>query len=151
MFKKEIYTEIEIKAPAAVVWKLITDFSSYSKWNPLILNVKGDVSEGGKLDLLIHLFLQTDMRATPTIVKVEQEREIVWRGGLRIPGILEGEHVLRIERIERNVVKLVQKEIWSGIMSPVFLVWMGNEIRQGFERMNEKVRDICEMSPWQSQ
>ncbi len=151
MFKKEIVTELEIKAPAAVVWKLITDFSSYSSWNPLILSVKGDPTEGGKLDLLIHLFLQTDMKATPTILKVEKDREIAWKGGLIIPGILDGEHVLQIHEIGKNVVKLVQKEIWSGIMSPVFMLWMGNEIREGFERMNEKVRDICEMSRWQSQ
>lgn len=151
MFEREIVTKQVIKAPAAVVWKLISDFSSYSSWNPLILRVKGDPTEGGKLDILIHLFLQTDMKTTPTIVKVEQEREIAWKGGLIIPGILEGQHVLQINEIEKNVVMLVQKEIWSGILSPVFMLWMGNEIREGFERMNEKVRDICEMSQWQSQ
>ena len=151
MFEREIVTKVEIKAPAAVVWKLISDFSSYSSWNPLILSVKGDPTEGGKLDLLIHLFLQTDMKATPTILKVEEEREIAWKGGLKIPGILEGEHVLQINEIAKNVVMLVQKEIWSGVLSPVFMLWMGDEIRQGFERMNEKVRDISEMSQWQSQ
>lgn len=33
---KEIYTEIEIDAPASIVWSIITDFEDFTRWNPFI-------------------------------------------------------------------------------------------------------------------
>lgn len=37
---KTIDTEIKIYAPADRVWKILTDFYSYSNWNPFIREIK---------------------------------------------------------------------------------------------------------------
>jgi uncharacterized protein YndB with AHSA1/START domain len=31
---KEVFSEIEIQAPAGRVWQVLTDFANYSEWNP---------------------------------------------------------------------------------------------------------------------
>ena len=33
--------EIEINAPPAVVWQLLSDYDRYADWNPLVLAVTG--------------------------------------------------------------------------------------------------------------
>jgi len=47
---KELYSVIEIDAPADKVWGILTDFDSYSDWNPFIRKIKGKVEEGKKIE-----------------------------------------------------------------------------------------------------
>jgi len=147
MFRKEIITDIEINASAGRVWELITDFQSFPVWNPLMLKISGDPVEGEKLKILVHLFLSTDMTVTPVIIRVRPEKELTWAGGAPIPGLLDGEHGLIIEPLHRGRVRLIQRELWTGLMVPVFMAWLGSEIRRGFEKMNEEVRVLAEQRP----
>ena len=45
----ELKTQIEIKATPEAVWSTLTDFSEYSKWNPFIRMIKGDVRVGNQI------------------------------------------------------------------------------------------------------
>lgn len=38
---KEVRTEIEIESSPLIAWKVLTDFSSYDKWNPVIVRITG--------------------------------------------------------------------------------------------------------------
>lgn len=144
MFSREIFTEILIRAGEEDVWALITDFASYPKWNPLMLKVQGKAVEGERLQILIHLFLATDMRAQPTVLCVQRNRRLSWKGGLAIPGLLDGEHILEVYPDSPGVLRLVQREIFTGLLAPLFLVWMGPEVKQGFENMNHQVKILAE-------
>ncbi len=147
MFRKEIITHIEINAAAEKVWSLITDFRSFPKWNPLMLNVSGKAVEGEQLKILVHLFLATDMTVTPVVLKVEPCKELRWAGGAPIPGFLDGEHILIIEPLEEGGVRLIQREVWTGIGVPFFMLWLGSEIHRGFENMNGEVKLLAEQNP----
>ncbi|MBI9071924.1 MAG: hypothetical protein JEY94_10015 [Melioribacteraceae bacterium] len=46
---KEIYTKIEINCSHEAVWRLLTGLNSYSKWNPVIKSVKGNLKVGENL------------------------------------------------------------------------------------------------------
>lgn len=144
MFRKEITTEIEINASAEKVWSLITDFESFPKWNPLMLRVRGRAVEGAHLEILIHLFLSADTVAKPVVLKVDPHKELRWAGRFPIPGLLAGEHILVIEPLETGGVRLIQREIWTGLAVPVFMVWLGWEIHRGFEKMNKEVKRLAE-------
>lgn len=144
LFQKELYTSIRIHASASTVWELISDFTSYPKWNPLMLKVDGKPIQGERLEILIHLFLAADMKANPVILVAEKNKELRWKGGLAIPGILQGEHILEIETLGEHSVELIQREIWSGIMAPIFILWMGDEIQNGFRKMNSEVKTLAE-------
>lgn len=47
---------VEINAPAEVVWEVITDFASYSEWNPFIVECKSTLKPGDPIDLKVKLF-----------------------------------------------------------------------------------------------
>jgi hypothetical protein len=144
IFQRQIVTEVEINAPVERVWSLLSDFKSYPKWNPLMLRLEGEATEGAQLEILIHLFLATEMKVTPTVLKVDIHREIRWRGGLKVPGLLMGEHVLNIEESASNHVRLIHSEVFTGLLAPLFLIWMGDEVRRGFEKMNLEVKLLAE-------
>jgi uncharacterized protein YndB with AHSA1/START domain len=48
---KELHTEIEIDAPAERVWRLLTDFASYPRWNPFIRTISGRPIPGERLEV----------------------------------------------------------------------------------------------------
>ena len=46
---KEVYSEIQIKASASVVWGILTDFEKFGEWNPFITEISGKLKEGSEL------------------------------------------------------------------------------------------------------
>ena len=46
---KEVFSEIEIQAPAERVWQALTDFDSYPSWNSFIRRISGQPKEGKRL------------------------------------------------------------------------------------------------------
>ena len=50
---KEIYTEIEINASEGVVWSILTDFDNFSRWNPFIRKISGNLQEGAQIEAVI--------------------------------------------------------------------------------------------------
>lgn len=91
---KEYHTRIEIKAPKERVWKALTDFESYSEWNPLVSQITGNISEGGLIKTTI-VPLQKTFEAT--LLTFKENKEIVWKGKQVASFFLAGEHYYRLK------------------------------------------------------
>jgi uncharacterized protein YndB with AHSA1/START domain len=50
---KELRREIEIEASAERVWRLLTDFARFPKWNPFIRRASGNLKPGQRLEVNI--------------------------------------------------------------------------------------------------
>ena len=48
---REVRTEINIAAPAAKVWSILTDFGSWQEWNPIVKQANGVASTDSKLSI----------------------------------------------------------------------------------------------------
>ena len=46
-------TEVEIAAPASVVWEELTDGAAYPEWNPFVKHLSGDLEVGKHLEITI--------------------------------------------------------------------------------------------------
>jgi hypothetical protein len=90
--ERRIETRIEILAPPARVWSVLTDFAEMTTWNPFITSISGDLRPGAPLQVHIAPPGQKGMRFKPRIVTVRSERELRWLGRLLLPGIFDGEH-----------------------------------------------------------
>jgi hypothetical protein len=136
---RELRREIEIDAPPARVWAVVTDFTAYPEWNPFIRRIGGELREGARLEVRIE---PPGARATnfkPTVRSVQANRELRWLGHLLVPGIFDGEHNLRIEPLEGGRSRFVQSERFSGLLVG-FVKGTLAKTEVGFEQMNAALK-----------
>lgn len=137
---KELHSEIEIQASAERVWKLLTNFTSFPKWNPFIRRISGQVKEGERLKVYIQPSGAEAMTFRPTILKAEPNRELRWLGHFLMPGLFDGEHIFTIEPLGEKCVRFVQREIFQGSLVPLFADKLDKETTRGFEEMNQALK-----------
>ena len=140
---KEVYSEIQIKASASVVWGILTDFEKFGEWNPFIKEISGTLKEGSELRIFIEPPNSKGMEFKPTLKKVETEKKIQWLGKIWIPKLFDGEHSWTINQIDDNTVLFIQKERFTGIFVPFFSKLLKNT-KSGFEMMNQNLKQRAE-------
>lgn len=141
---REIHTEIEINASANRVWEILVKFDEYPDWNPFIREISGELSEGSRLSVSIQPVDSDPMDFQPTLIKAEKNDELRWIGRVLIPGIFDGEHYFRIEKISEEKVSLIHGENFSGILVPLLWGSMESGTKQGFKAMNEALKNKVE-------
>jgi hypothetical protein len=142
---KEVRTEIEIKASDEQVWRILTDFKNFPKWNPFIPKISGQLKKDARLKVRIQPPGDKGMSFRPLIVDVDPKRELRWIGRFAVPGLLSGEHIFMIEPLEGDNVRFVHREIFTGLF---VLLYAGNfetNIRLGFEKMNQALKAQAEL------
>jgi hypothetical protein len=141
----EIYTEIEIQSQAETVWKILSNLKDYVNWNPFLIQADGEVKEGGKINIHAKPPGVKGMTFTPTIVKVQENRELRWKGQFIVPGIFDGEHIFIIEELGTEKVRFIHKELYSGLLIPFLAKTLKQNTRKGFELMNQAVKERSEL------
>jgi hypothetical protein len=140
---RELRREIDIDAPPAAVWAVLTDTRSYSEWNPFIPRLAGELREGAKLEVRIEPPGGRAMTFKPTVLGVEPDRELRWLGRFLLPGIFDGEHILHIEPLDRARSRFTQAERFRGILVPLFRGTL-DKTELGFEQMNAALKARAE-------
>jgi hypothetical protein len=143
---KELRSEIEIEASAERVWQLLTDFAHFPQWNPFIRRASGNVKLGERLDVYMQPSGANGMTFRPTILNAEPNRELRWIGHLLIPGLFDGEHIFNIEPLGTNRVRFVQREIFTGLLVPLFAKRLDTDTQRGFEEMNQALKVRAEQA-----
>ena len=140
-----IHTEIEIEAPVAEVWEVLTEWGAYPAWNPLVDSVVGELREGARL--AVHLRLgRARLPIVTKLVALQPERELRWVGHALVPGIFDGEHSFAMEPLPQARTRFVHAERFSGVAAGLVLRLVGEQTRAGFEAMNRALKRRCETS-----
>ncbi|UCH66579.1 MAG: SRPBCC domain-containing protein [Ignavibacterium sp.] len=143
---KEINTVIEIDETIDQVWEILTDFSSFPKWNPFIKKIDGELKVGTQLQVLIEPPGGKAMTFKPTVKILEPKTEFRWLGNLLFPGIFDGEHIFQLEQIDNNKTKFIHRENFSGLLVPLFWKSLNSNTRNGFEAMNKALKEKVELN-----
>lgn len=137
---KEVFSEIEIQAPAERVWRVLTDLARYPDWNPFIRRISGQLKEGKRLKVYIELPGGKGRTFRPKVLKAEPNHELRWLGRLLLPGLFDGDHIFTIGQIGSEHVRFVQREIFSGLLVSFLLHGLDMKIKLGFEQMNQALK-----------
>lgn len=139
---KTLQTEITIHATQAQVWQVLTNFEAYPAWNPFIVSIEGKPAKGAGL---VTQMVQNGKkyRFTPTITAYAPERELEWLGQLPL-GLFKGRHYFELEAISAAETRLRHGEFFSGPLSGLILKKIGQSTLQGFERMNQALKQRAE-------
>jgi hypothetical protein len=116
MPKTEMRFEVEIAAPAAHVYRVLTDFASYELWNPFLTSLRGELRVGQKLDLEMSLPEGRIYELTPEVTQVTENAELRWRGRFLLPALLEAEHFFLLSERGPRSTRLVQGQNFSGFL-----------------------------------
>jgi hypothetical protein len=141
---KELRSQIEIEAPAARVWQVLTDFAAYPEWNPFIRRVNGRPEVDEQLVVRMRPSGTKGMTFRPTVLKAEPNRQLRWLGHLLMPGLFDGEHVFEIEELDEDRVLFTQREIFRGLLVPLLARSLDRDTQRGFEEMNRALRERAE-------
>jgi hypothetical protein len=140
---KEIYSEIEVNASAAIVWDILTNFDDFPNWNPFIKKISGKPKEGSQLEIFLKPPNSSGMTFKPTIIECIPGEKLRWLGKLWIPKLFDGEHSFIIKKLDENRILFIQKESFSGILVPLLSALIGDTIN-GFEMMNQALKKKVE-------
>ena len=143
---KELRSQIEIEAPAARVWQVLTDFAAYPEWNPFIRRVNGRPEVDEQLVVRMRPSGTKGMTFRPTVLKAEPNRQLRWLGHLLMPGLFDGEHVFEIEELDQDRVLFTQREIFRGLLVPLLARSLDRDTQRGFEEMNRALRERAEIT-----
>jgi hypothetical protein len=141
---KQIHTEIIIKASPTVVWDILVDFEKYPAWNPFIKSIKGNAEQGKKITARLEPPGASGMTISPTLLAVRNYKELKWLGHLFINGLFDGEHIFELHENKDGSTTFIQRENFKGILVPLFTKLLDNNTREGFELMNQRLKDRAE-------
>ena len=144
---KEIKTELEIMASSERVWQVLTDFPNYSKWNPVMVQVKGEAKVRTKLEIHLRTRGGKNRIYKPTITKVQPNRELRWFGKSLFPGMLNGERIFTIHSLGINNVRFFHIQIFTGLAVYVAGSRLDRDIRDTLNEMNVALKKQVEQVP----
>lgn len=140
---KENRNQIEIKATPKEVWEVLTNLEKYAEWNPLMYHAKGNIEEGGSVDLSVRT-TSTEMRFDCTVTSVEPNHELAWKFHVIHPFLFRGEHIFRIERINDETVKFIDRENFKGPLVLLRGKYLDTEVKEGMIVMDEALKQKVE-------
>ncbi len=141
---KEIKTHIRIEASPAQVWAVLTDFVKYPEWNPFIKSLTGNVAVGQTITVRLEPPGGSGTTFKPTVLVIEKNKELRWLGSLLFKGLFDGEHRFELTDNGDGSTTLVQSEQFGGILVPLFDKMIEVNTRNGFEAMNQKLKERVE-------
>ena len=140
--QREVDAQVEIRARADLVWKILTEFPAYDIWNPYIYPVRGDLHPGRLLDVTLHTEGGA-LRYEPAVLAVQPKHLLSWGG--RIPGgMFERVQTFTLDELKPDRVRVTSRERFQGYLLP-FYGRMPDDARRGLEAMTRALRDRAEL------
>jgi hypothetical protein len=138
---KAFSVTIEIGAPPAAVWAILTDLGRYHEWNPLFVEAAGNVAVGQRITLRSrHPANGRVMTVKPRITVVEPGTELRWASSL--PGLISGEHSFTLSGADGGT-RLVQAETFGGLLARFSgKTWANADA--SFRALNEALKERAE-------
>jgi hypothetical protein len=104
---------LNIHAPAAIIWSLLTDASGFPRWNSTVTRVEGEIREGERLRLHVP---GTDRTFTPTVSGVVPDQRMTWTGGFS--PVFKGVRTFELRPCADGSTDFLMEERFSGLMLP---------------------------------
>lgn len=143
---REIRTEIEIAAPIAKVWNMLTDFNSWKEWNPIVNQASGTASHGSQLSITMCGKDGKDAnKYMPVITNFEQPKSFRWRAKMMAGFLFTNDKVFELQEIASGT-RLIHTEAFSGLLIPMFWGKLNTGVLPMLQSMNDALKITIEES-----
>ena len=138
---KTMSATIDINAPPAEVWAVLTDLASYREWNPLFVEASGNVAVGERITLRSkHPANGRLMTVKPKITVAQPAAELRWTSSL--PGLISGEHSFTLTAAGSGT-RVVQSETFKGLLTGFSGKTFSNA-ETSFQSLNQALKERAE-------
>lgn len=134
---------LEIDAPAATVWTVLTDFAAYGQWNPFVSECRCDLRPGGALDMRVHLGKRPQTQRE-WIADLQPGRGFSYRMKPIPLGALRSFRSHRIEVIDERRSRYHSHFEIDGWLQPLILALFRGGLERGFAGMSEALKQRAE-------
>ena len=110
-FSRETSVSTTIFADPAIVWALLTHASDFPRWNSTITSLKGEIREGGSIELKSTLDEKRTFKLK--IKEFVPENRLVW-------GDAMGSRVYTVDKGDGNMTRFSMSEKIGGPLFPLF-------------------------------
>ncbi len=144
----QLTTTIDIDAPPAVVWEILTDLPAYADWNPFIIESSVDTADGRPTTgaTMTNRMQPPGGRAVtfkPTVTELDDGRVLEWLGRLLVKGLFDGRHRFELAPLDGGT-RLHHAETFTGILVPLFKRSLDGGTLDGFHAFNDALKQRAE-------
>jgi len=139
-----IKTAIDVAASAEMVWRVLTYFPDYPRWNPFLVSIQGSLSPGQRLKIQARLSQDREYKFSPRVVKVIPASELRWRRWRLIEGIFDREQAFFIVPNGIKGVRFIQREHFSGLLVSLVMPFITKKTLKAFNLMNLALKRTAE-------
>ena len=133
-FSRETSISTTIQADPGIVWALLTNASDYPRWNSTVVSIKGEIRQGGNIELKSKL---DEKRTFKLMVKeFEPEKRLVW-------GDAQGNRTYSLTKGDAGRVRFEMTEKIGGPLFPLFAGYIP-PFDESFERFAADLKKEAE-------
>jgi hypothetical protein len=110
-FSLSCRVEINVRASAVAVWRILTDVPDFSRWNSTVSSLEGEIREGSRLKLRAP---GTNQTFTPKVSGVVANERMTWTGG--ITPVFKGVRTFQLRPRDHGSTDFAMEERFSGLM-----------------------------------
>lgn len=134
---------LQIEAPAAVVWEVISDLARYGEWNPFVTECTSTLRPGDPIDMTVQLMSKPQKQREWVTDYVEGQR-FAYRMKPVPMGALSSARWHDIAPEDEARCRYQSHFELRGWMMPLVRGLLGTRLRNGFSGMNAGVKQRAE-------
>lgn len=136
----QVHTQIDIDAPAAVVWDTLTDFENYG-WSSSFKGLDGPVMPGAAVTATFRM-MGRDQTIDHTLIDVEPGVQWAWSDTFAFG--MTDEHLYRVEPVDERHSRFIQRDRPHGGMAVVAGRYAARSFRKMYEQFNAELKAEAE-------
>jgi len=142
---REISTEIEIAAPIADVWRILTNIDDWADWSPIINKASGNAALGSSLNItMMGKEAGKDGPAySPTITILDAPNSFRWSTKMMGGFMMTNDKLFELEETSVGT-RVVHNELFSGLMALMFWSNFEKHVPTMLDAMNEALKAKAE-------
>ena len=110
-FSRSTEVSIDIDAPAASIWKILTNANDFARWNSTIVSLRGNIAVGEKVELVSYLDPSRTFKIK--IKEMKPTSKMVWGDAL-------GKRTYTLSDRGDGITRFTMYEKIGGLMFPLF-------------------------------
>jgi len=141
VFSMTCAVALTIQAPAATIWRLLTDAKDFPRWNSTVTRVEGDIRDGEQLRLHVP---GTNRTFSPRVSDVVANEHMTWTGGFS--PMFKGVRTFTLKPSDAGSTEFLMEERFTGLMLPLVRGSMP-DFGPVFERYANDLKHEAELAP----